>query len=259
VVDTYEFLIGIPLFGKRALCCISKRGKITVNKKRRAPLNTRTLLLQELKDTTNYKAWAELIENYEGYVESIAECPINGTIYLRPQEIGDVVANVWKNLSAGIEKYDRTKGKFRSWLKTITRRRMLDVLDARKPDDDSIREHTPEGNETGTQTCTTDRIKDPQPTTIEELEDKEWANAVFDLTIRMIKAHHKNISDDQFDILITLRRDGMTVPEVCNIFDKTAQQVYNAQHRLGPLLAEYGEKAIHQLENPSFPPHLVFK
>jgi len=230
-----------------------------VNKHRRAPLNTRTLLPQELKDTSNYKAWAELIENYEGYVESIAQCPVNGTAYLRPQEIGDVVAHVWKNVCTGIENYDRTKGKFRSWLKTITRRRMLDALAARKPDDDAYRLHTPKGDENDVQTGTIDRIIDSTPTTIDELENEEWANAVFDLTIMMLKANHKNISDDQFDIMVARRREGMTVPEVCSKFDKTAQQVYNAEHRLGPLLAEYGEKAIHQLENPSFPPHLVFK
>jgi len=225
--------------------------------KRQPLVNTRTLLLEELKDLGNKKAWMEFMETYAGYIEAIAEAPV-GETWLRPQEIADVVSKVVVSFAKGIEKYDRSRGSFRGWLKVITNSNKINVLRTRKPDDDARRRHKPPAlSQEKDRTSTIAGLPETHPTSLEEIEEAEWQNAVFTRAIQLLRAEHKSISDQQINIIIALRREEKTPAEICAQLGVNAQQVYNAQKRLGDLLVVYGKLAIEQLENPVFPPRLT--
>ena len=220
---------------------------------------TRTLLPIELRDSKNAKAWQEFVDTYEGYLGFVASAPLKGGICLRPHEIDDVIARVWQNVARGIDTYDRSKGKFRSWLKTIARRRASEVLEQRKPDDDALRHHNPpdrgdKGNAGGDQTSTIDTIEDPHPSTQTELEEAEWQAAMYSLTKELIQKGHPGIEEDKFLIVEELRRHHTSVQDICAKYGKSPQDVYNAKHRLDPLFIKYAQQAQDQLENPVFPP-----
>ena len=78
---------------------------------------TRLTLMERLKSSDNENSWEEFIVNYKGFIYSIVRAQ-----KVSPDQIDDIIQDVllsvWKNLP-GFE-YDRSKGRFSSWLATIT-------------------------------------------------------------------------------------------------------------------------------------------
>ena len=78
---------------------------------------TRLTLMERLKSSDNENSWEEFIVNYKGFIYSIVRAQRVSADQI-DDIIQDVLLSVWKNLP-GFE-YDRSKGRFSSWLATIT-------------------------------------------------------------------------------------------------------------------------------------------
>ena len=94
---------------------------------------TRSSVLKAVADTSNEKAWKRLFDLYAGFVFSIARSK-----GLTVTDSDDIVQNVFVDLARNLPQfnYDRTKGRFRSYLIGLVNWRVTDKLRAGKRDVD---------------------------------------------------------------------------------------------------------------------------
>jgi RNA polymerase sigma factor (sigma-70 family) len=107
--------------------------------------------------------------------------------------VQETVVSVAKQMRA--DGYDRSKGTFKNWLFTITRRRIVDHLRRRKPEE-AWRKHKG-APDTSTSTDTLGRIVDPASVELQAIWSEEWKKNLVDVAIERVKAQ---ISFKQFQI-----------------------------------------------------------
>ena len=79
--------------------------------------STRLTLMEKLKSSANENSWEDFLHTYRGFIYSIVRA--QGVKSTQSDDmIQEVLLSVWKALP-GFE-YDRSKGRFSSWLATIT-------------------------------------------------------------------------------------------------------------------------------------------
>ncbi len=80
---------------------------------------TASNLVRGITDFENHQRWYEFNNLYRPMIRKILHDK-----GLRPDELDDLVQEVYLSMLSTIErfKYDRTRGKFRSWLSTLTQR-----------------------------------------------------------------------------------------------------------------------------------------
>jgi RNA polymerase sigma-70 factor, ECF subfamily len=78
------------------------------------PWQTRSSLLVRLGDKADQQAWAEFVERYAPMIRRWCQTWL-------PDEADDLVQEVLLKLLKSIGTYDRTRGRFRSWLKAVVR------------------------------------------------------------------------------------------------------------------------------------------
>jgi RNA polymerase sigma factor (sigma-70 family) len=90
---------------------------------------TRPSLLIRLRDRSDHLAWNEFVAVYGPVIYGFAR-----KRGLQDADAADVMQDVLRNVSSAIERldYDPAKGRFRGWLFTITRNRVMTVLASRK-------------------------------------------------------------------------------------------------------------------------------
>jgi len=82
--------------------------------------NTSYTLIERLCDLNEKEAWSRLHENYTKFIYSILH-----KMGVDPNDADDVAQEVYIQLSKNIEKFDREKGKFRSWFGIMISRTAL--------------------------------------------------------------------------------------------------------------------------------------
>ena len=121
---------------------------------------TRSSLLEGIKDPENHRAWADFYDRYSGLIRDGGR-----RAGLRDDEVEDLVQTVLIEVCSKIGEfaYDRSKGKFGGWLRTLTARRAIDRLRHRSTEPPTA--HRPPGDTRDT--ATLDRQPDPNPTELE--------------------------------------------------------------------------------------------
>lgn len=94
---------------------------------------TRPSLLLDLRDAENSQAWENFVQIYSKLIFGF--CCQRG---LQPADAADVTQEVLKSVARTIQRfeYDPSKGRFRSWLLTVTRNKLNNFLAAgqRRPE-----------------------------------------------------------------------------------------------------------------------------
>jgi RNA polymerase sigma factor (sigma-70 family) len=96
------------------------------------PPSTRPSLLASLRDTRNGVAWGEFVEIYGPLVYDYGR-----RRGLQDADAADLTQEVLRAVAgtAGRFAYDPARGAFRSWLFTVTRRKLLDSARRKRPGD----------------------------------------------------------------------------------------------------------------------------
>ena len=84
---------------------------------------TRKTLLQRAQDTDNEQAWDEFVGYYEGFISIILH-KMNLSRVDHDDLKQEILLKIWKNLSRF--EVDEKRAKFRTWLSTLIRNRVLD-------------------------------------------------------------------------------------------------------------------------------------
>lgn len=92
---------------------------------------TRQSLILRLKDRHDHEAWTEFLEIYRPLVYRLATAK-----GLQHADAEDIVQQVFTSVSVALDRWqpDRSRARFRTWLNTIARNAILNVLTRRAPD-----------------------------------------------------------------------------------------------------------------------------
>jgi RNA polymerase sigma-70 factor (ECF subfamily) len=195
---------------------------------------TRSSVLKAVADTSNEKAWKRLFDLYAGFVFSIARSK-----GLTVTDSDDIVQNVFVDLARNLPQfnYDRTKGRFRSYLIGLVNWRVTDKLRAGKRDIDFKSQYG----------------EDMKGAVVEDdgiFLENEWRAAAMEEALRRIK---DEVNPDHFAAFVASTIEGQDTETVMNIYSITRDNLYQIRKRLTLKLKEVTQAVLEEMDNPSTP------
>jgi RNA polymerase sigma-70 factor (ECF subfamily) len=195
---------------------------------------TRSSVLKAVADTSNEKAWKRLFDLYAGFVFSIARSK-----GLTVTDSDDIVQNVFVDLARNLPQfnYDRTKGRFRSYLIGLVNWRVTDKLRAGKRDIDFKSQYG----------------EDMKGAVVEDdgiFLENEWRAAAMEEAFRRIK---DEVNPDHFAAFVASTIEGQDTETVMNLYSITRDNLYQIRKRLTLKLKEATQAVLEEMDNPSTP------
>lgn len=184
--------------------------------------STRWTLIERLKSSGGDAEWAEFYSIYRHCIHAVAL-----RYGLRPEEAEDAVQETVLAVTRAIERLDTDpeRGRFKSWLLTIAKRKMVDQLRAR-PREHS-RQTRPEND--GRETSTIERLPDESLEGVADVWEREWRKQLFDSAVNAVRPRVDPAQFQCFDFYV-LR--GRTASEVAALFGVPVGRVYLAKFRI---------------------------
>ncbi len=181
------------------------------------PEQTNPSLLRRIKDRRNENAWSEFDALYRPMLRRFAR--IRG---LGDADTEDVVQYCMTSICMNIEKftYDPSRGRFKSWLRTMVNNRCRDLLRSR-------RQPTAEIN-------AADQVPadDASP---QEAFDRIWIDEHVNHCLRTIR---REVDEPTFMAFQRYVLEGQPADDVCRELELTPERLYKIKWRLTKLLRE---------------------
>jgi RNA polymerase sigma factor (sigma-70 family) len=195
---------------------------------------TRSSLVRRLYDWRDDGGWQDFFDTYWKLIYAVAIKA--GLSDVEAQDVvQETVVAVAKQMRAG--GYDRTKCSFKTWLNTITRRRIIDHFRKRT----APKVQLPQNADDTSHADSLVSLPDPASVELDSLWDSEWQKNLLDAAIERAK---RQVTPKQFQIFdLAVLRDVAT-GEVCELLKVNAAQVYLARHRVGVIV----KKEVKRLE-----------
>ena len=195
---------------------------------------TRSSVLKAVADTSNEKAWKRLFDLYAGFVFSIARSK-----GLTVTDSDDIVQNVFVDLARNLPQfnYDRTKGRFRSYLIGLVNWRVTDKLRAGKRDVDFKSQYGED-------------MKGAVAEDDGSFLENEWRAAAMEEALRRIK---DEVNPDHFAAFVASTIEGQDTETVMNLYSITRDNLYQIRKRLTLKLKEATQVVLEEMDNPSAP------
>ena len=188
-------------------------------------LETRSSLIQRLKATINGESWEEFFHTYWELIYNVAR-----RAGLSEADAQDIVQETVLKVHNSLDRfeYNRKRGTFKGWLRTVTRSRLNDFFkkQQRRPALNQPLEAA--GDEL-------QNLEDPEGPEIEKIWDEEWSKNLIQSALNRTK---KLTSPKQFQIFKCHYIDEWTVRETCRTLGVNAAQVYMAKQRVGKIFRE---------------------
>ena len=184
---------------------------------------TRKSLLSRLKNWDDQESWREFFHIYRRLIRDTAL-----KSGLSEQEAEDVVQETLVSVAKTIKefKYDRKRCTFKSWLRSLTKKRIADCFRKRP------RERGFPADETSG-TALLDRVPDPDSFNLDAVWEKEWRKKVYDAAIERVKSSAKAEQYQMFDFYVI---KGMPAGTVARTFGTSVGQVYLVKYRISKLI-----------------------
>lgn len=203
-------------------------------------LRTRHSLLTRLKHWDDGEGWQRFYETYAAFIRNAA---LGGG--LRPVEadeaLQETVISVAKAMKKGGFKNTAEAGSFRSWLLTVTRRRVVDQFRKRtasekaRLDDESDTPHTDP----------IERIPDDSLERMEEMWNNEWQSYLVAEAMNRAKPCANPKYLQIYDLLMI---KGLSVKRIAQVLQVSESKVHLAKYRISRLL----RKEVRRLEKGSW-------
>jgi RNA polymerase sigma-70 factor (ECF subfamily) len=187
-------------------------------------LETRSSLINRLKATINGESWEVFFNTYWELIFSVAR-----RAGLSEADSQDIVQETILKVHKSLDRfqYNRERGSFKGWLRTITRSRLTEHFkkQQRQPQTQQPREDEddPLAN-----------LADPQGPELERIWSEEWSRSLIQRSLAFLK---QQVSLKQYQIFKCHCIDEWTVKEVCDALNVNAAQVYMAKQRVGKIFA----------------------
>ena len=203
----------------------------SVSMKADAPLlETRSSLIHRLKATINGESWEVFFNTYWELIFNVARRA--GLSHADAQDVvQETIVKVHKSFDRF--QYDRKRGSFKGWLRSVTRSRLAEHfkkqqkrLPLNQPFDDSSENPTAE-------------IIDPNGLELKKIWKEEWHKHIINSALTRLK---RVVSPKQFQIFKCYCIDEWTVSEISKALNVNAAQIYMAKQRVGKLFRQELER-----------------
>ena len=194
---------------------------------------TRSSVLRAVANTENEAAWQRFFDLYAGFVFSIARSKgLNDT------DADDIVQMVFVDLMRNLLsfKYDREKGRFRSYLAALVKWRVIDRLKAVRRDAELKAGFMEEVKETGQGD--------------EEFADREWKAVAMDHALRRIKS---SVRPEHYAAFVASTVEGQDTETVMKLYNLSRDNLYQIRKRLSERLRKVMSEVLAEMDNPDMP------
>ena len=193
---------------------------------------TRSSVIRAVANTENEAAWQRFFDLYAGFVFSIARSKgLNDT------DADDIVQMVFSDLARNLPsfKYDREKGRFRSYLAALVKWRVIDRLKAVRRDADLKADFMEEAKFAAT-------------TEDEDFEEREWQSAAMEETLRRIKPE---VRPEHYAAFVASAVEGQDTDVVTKLYGISRDSLYQIRKRLTVKLREKLAEVRAEMDAPS--------
>ena len=194
---------------------------------------TRSSVIRAVANTENEAAWQRFFDLYAGFVFSIARSKgLNDT------DADDIVQMVFVDLMRNLLsfKYDREKGRFRSYLAALVKWRVIDRLKAVRRDAALKAGFMEEVKETGQGD--------------EEFADREWKAVAMDHALRRIKS---SVRPEHYAAFVASTVEGQDTETVMKLYKLSRDNLYQIRKRLSERLRKVMSEVLAEMDNPDMP------
>ena len=173
---------------------------------------TRSSVLAAVKDTGDEAAWARFFDLYAGFVFAVARSK-----GLASEDADDIVQGVFSELAHKMPtfEYDRTKGKFRSYLLGLINWRILDKLKADKRESELNEDY-----------CK--KAKFAASAAAAAFVEREWQNAAYNEALRRLQ---EEVRPDHFAAFVESTVEGIDTETVMRLHGMTRDNLYQIRAR----------------------------
>ena len=193
---------------------------------------TRSSVIRAVANTENEAAWQRFFDLYAGFVFSIARSKgLNDT------DADDIVQMVFSDLARNLPsfKYDREKGRFRSYLAALVKWRVIDRLKAVRRDADLKADFMEEAKSAAT-------------TEDEDFAEREWQSAAMEETLRRIKPE---VRPEHYAAFVASAVEGQDTDVVTKLYGISRDSLYQIRKRLTVKLREKLAEVRAEMDAPS--------
>ena len=191
---------------------------------------TRSSVLKAVADTENTAAWNRLFDLYAGFVFSMARHK-----GLKPEDADDIVQVVFADLARNLPtfKYDREKGRFRSYLTGLVNWRVMDRLKASKRDAELKANFWEEAKAAGGD---------------DDFSEREWQTAAMEEALRRIKPE---VRPEHYAAFVASAVEGQDTDVVTKLYGISRDSLYQIRKRLTAKLQEKATEVRAEMDAPS--------
>ena len=190
---------------------------------------TRSSVLKAVADTENTAAWNRLFDLYAGFVFSMARHK-----GLKPEDADDIVQVVFADLARNLPtfKYDREKGRFRSYLTGLVNWRVVDRLKASKRDAELKANFWEEVKAVGGD---------------DDFSEREWQAAAMEEALRRIKP---DVRPEHYAAFVASAVEGQDTDIVTKLYGISRDSLYQIRKRLTAKLHEKLAEVLDEMDAP---------
>ena len=191
---------------------------------------TRSSVLKAVTDTENTAAWNRLFDLYAGFVFSMARHK-----GLNETDADDIVQVVFADLARNLQtfKYDREKGRFRSYLTGLVNWRVVDRLKASKRDAELKANFWEEAKAAGGD---------------DDFSEREWQTAAMEEALRRMKP---SVSPEHYAAFVASAVEGQDTDIVTKLYGISRDNLYQIRKRLTAKLQEKATEVLAEMDAPS--------
>lgn len=193
---------------------------------------TRSSILRAVADTGNDVAWNRLFDLYAGFVFSIARRK-----GLKPEDADDMVQVVFADLARNLPtfNYDRTKGRFRSYLTGLVNWRVMDRLKSGKREAELKANFWEEARAAGGD---------------DDFAEREWQAAAMEEALRRIKP---DVRPEHYAAFVASAVEGQDTDIVTKLYGISRDSLYQIRNRLTAKLREKVAEVLAEMDSPGVP------
>jgi len=169
---------------------------------------TRYTLLGRALELSDEEAWRELSSNYQSYIFHLLH-----RLDVNPSDIDDLAQQVMLGLTTKLRLYDRSKGKFRSWLSVVVKNEVMQAYRKQKSRSRTLERFTSE----------VEVNQESESSPFDDLIISEWERFIYNKA--MVRAK-ENASEAAIKTM-ELTLEGKSAEEISSTLGIAVTTVYN--------------------------------
>jgi RNA polymerase sigma factor (sigma-70 family) len=199
---------------------------------------TRATLIDRLKNWQDQASWQDFFDTYWKLIYGLAR-----KFGLNEEDAQDVVQETLMSVANHMPnfKYDPKLGSFKSWLRTLIRWRISDLL--RKRGHATTVPIDPD-TESGEEAFALKELPDKASQTMDQFYEQEWQKNVLDAAIAKVK---RKLDPQRYQIFDFYVNREWPPEKVAATFNISVDQVYLAKHRITELIKSEAKRLENEM------------